>query len=91
MTNRKGIHRHEALQPLSRHHMMGLHVGLKLSRAGTAESNIPTEQIIEDTMEFWCLGVKSIFAKKRKSYYQHMLYMKIFINQKLSKRSLNMY
>lgn len=64
MTNRKGIRRHEALQPLSRHHMMGLHVGLKLSRAGTEESNIPTEQIIEDAMEFWCLGGQEHFREE---------------------------
>ena len=53
MTRKKGIKRHEALQPLSRHHMLGLHIGLKLSRAGTAESKISFDEILKDTKEFW--------------------------------------
>lgn len=50
---RRGIKRHESLQPLSRHHMKGLFVALKLSRAGTEESRITTEEMVEDAKEFW--------------------------------------
>lgn len=64
MSKRKGIRRHEALQPLSRHHMIGLHVGLKLSRAGTDKSKITIEQIIEDTREFWFLGGQDHFREE---------------------------
>ncbi len=53
MVRKKGIKRHVALQPLSRHHMLGLHVGLKLSRAGTKESKISLEEIITDAKNFW--------------------------------------
>jgi len=53
MSKRKGIKRHEALQPLSRHHMIGLHVGLKLSRAGTEESRISLSEIMKDARDFW--------------------------------------
>ncbi|PAV31053.1 hypothetical protein CIL05_03520 [Virgibacillus profundi] len=45
--------RHESLQPLSRHHMIGLHVALKLKRAGKEESRLTIEEIIQDTMDFW--------------------------------------
>lgn len=50
---RKGIHRHQSLQPLSRHHMIGLHVAVKLSRAGTEKSRISLEAILQDAAEFW--------------------------------------
>lgn len=53
MVRKKGIKRHIALQPLSRHHMLGLHIGLKLSRAGTEESRISLEEIITDAKKFW--------------------------------------
>src|SRR5699024_5543952 len=53
MSKRKGIKRHEALQPLSRHHMLGLHTGLKLSRAGTEASRISRDEIKKDAKEFW--------------------------------------
>src|SRR5699024_12395321 len=64
MSKRQGIKRHEALQPLSRHHMIGLHVGLKLSRAETEKSKISIEQIIEDTREFWFLGGQDNFREE---------------------------
>src|SRR5690625_7233055 len=51
--SKQGIKRHEALQPLSRHHMIGLHVALKLKRAGTRESRWTVEQIISDARDFW--------------------------------------
>ncbi|MFB4168377.1 hemerythrin domain-containing protein [Virgibacillus sp. JSM 102003] len=53
MTNRKGIKRHESLQPLSRHHMIGLHLALKLKRAGTDESLLTKEEIKQEVDEFW--------------------------------------
>jgi hemerythrin-like domain-containing protein len=53
MTKRKALKRHESLQPLSRHHMIGLHTGLKLSRAGTEESRISYEEILADAKAFW--------------------------------------
>src|SRR5699024_3813671 len=40
-------------QPLSRHHMVGLHVGLKLSRAGTEESRLTLDEILQDAEDFW--------------------------------------
>src|SRR5699024_4535771 len=64
MSKRQGIKRHEALQPLSRHHMIGLHVGLKLSRAETEKSKISIEQIIEDTREFWFLVGQDHFREE---------------------------
>lgn len=53
---RKGIKRHESLQPLSRHHMIGLHTALKLKRTGTEESRISMEEILEDAKSFWKQG-----------------------------------
>ncbi|MEC5423222.1 hemerythrin domain-containing protein [Virgibacillus sp. C22-A2] len=53
MTKRKGIKRHESLKPLSRHHMIGLHLALKLKRAGTEESRLTIEEIYKETKEFW--------------------------------------
>src|SRR5699024_9820479 len=53
MSKRKGIKRHETLKPLSRHHMIGLHLALKLKRAGTKESRLTLEEIVEDAYEFW--------------------------------------
>ncbi|OZU88065.1 hypothetical protein CIL03_13100 [Virgibacillus indicus] len=50
---KKGINRHESLKPLSRHHMIGLHVALKLKRAGTEDSRWSVEEIKQDTKEFW--------------------------------------
>lgn len=64
MSKRQGIKRHEALQPLSRHHMIGLHVGLKLSRAETEKSKISLDKIIEDTREFWFLGGQDHFREE---------------------------
>lgn len=49
----KGIKRHKVLQPLSRHHMVGLHTALKLKRAGTDESRWTIEETMEDLKSFW--------------------------------------
>lgn len=49
----KGLKRHKALQPLSRHHMVGLHTALKLKRAGTEESRWTIEEIMRDLHDFW--------------------------------------
>src|SRR5690625_33986 len=53
MTKRKGIKRHESLKDLSRHHMIGLHLALKLKRAGTEESRLTIEEIMKDADDFW--------------------------------------
>lgn len=50
---RKGLKRHESLKPLSRHHMIALHLGLKLSRAGTDESKLTNEEVKEELQAFW--------------------------------------
>src|SRR5699024_339955 len=63
MSKRKGIKRHEALQPLSRHHMLGLHTGLKLSRAGTEASRISLDEIKKDAKEFWDPGGNDHFRE----------------------------
>jgi hemerythrin-like domain-containing protein len=53
MAKRKGIKRHESLKDLSRHHMIGLHLTLKLKRAGTEESRLQLEEIMKDANDFW--------------------------------------
>ncbi|WP_087973266.1 hemerythrin domain-containing protein [Oceanobacillus rekensis] len=53
MTKHKGIIRHESLKPLSRHHMIGLHLALKLKRAGKKESRLTIEEIKQDAVDFW--------------------------------------
>jgi|SRR5690625_2398020 len=50
---RRGIKRHESLQPLSRHHMVALHLGLKLRRAGSDESRLTNEEIKQEVIDFW--------------------------------------
>lgn len=50
---KKGIKRHESLKPLSRHHMIGLHLGLKLSRAGTDKSQLTNEEVKQELKDFW--------------------------------------
>lgn len=50
---RKGIKRHEALHPLSRHHTNALHIALKLNRIGTAKSNISEKEMIQQLEAFW--------------------------------------
>src|SRR5699024_10534453 len=64
MSKRKGIKRHEALQPLSRHHMLGLHTGLKLSLAGTEVSRIARDEIKKDVKEFWETGGNDHFREE---------------------------
>lgn len=50
---KRGIKRHVSLQPLSRHHMVALHLALKLRRAGTAESRLTLKEIHEEVIDFW--------------------------------------
>ncbi|HLS61401.1 MAG TPA: hemerythrin domain-containing protein [Virgibacillus sp.] len=50
---RKGIKRHESLKPLSRHHMIALHLALKLKRAGTDKSLLTKEEIKQEVQAFW--------------------------------------
>jgi len=53
VSKRKGIRRHESLKPLSRHHMIGLHLALKLKRAGTEKSKLSPSDIVQETKDFW--------------------------------------
>lgn len=53
MAKRKGIQRHESLRPLSRHHMIGLHLALNLKRAGAEQNELTIEEIKQEAMEFW--------------------------------------
>lgn len=50
---RKPLKRHEALQPLSRHHMIALHLSLKMRRAGTVKSKLTIQELILEADEFW--------------------------------------
>lgn len=45
----KGIKRHETLKPLSRHHMIALHIALKLSRS--EEEN--KKELKQELLNFW--------------------------------------
>jgi len=53
VSKRKGIRRHESLKPLSRHHMIGLHLALKLKRAGTEKSKLSLIDIVQEIKDFW--------------------------------------
>lgn len=61
---KKGIKRHEALKPLSQHHMEGLHIALKLSRAGTEKSRLTISEIIKDAEQFWIPDGKNHFREE---------------------------
>lgn len=50
---RRRLKRHEALKPLSRHHMEALHLGLKLRRAGTSESKLSPKELQREVQVFW--------------------------------------
>lgn len=50
---RKGIKRHESLKPLSRHHMIALHLAVKLSRVGTDKSKLSPLEMKEELQDFW--------------------------------------
>src|SRR5699024_6986689 len=50
---KRGIKRHVVLQPLSRHHMEALYLGVKLRRAGTEKSALTTEELIHEVRSFW--------------------------------------
>lgn len=53
MSKKRGLKRHESLKPLSRHHMIGLHLALKLKRAGTEESTLTMDELIQEVKAFW--------------------------------------
>lgn len=61
---KKGIKRHEALKPLSQHHMEGLHIALKLSRAGTEKSRLTFSEIIKDAEQFWIPDGRNHFREE---------------------------
>jgi len=44
--------------------MIGLHVGLKLSRAGTGKSRLSLEDIISDAKDFWYPGGQEHFREE---------------------------
>lgn len=50
---KRGIKRHVVLQPLSRHHMEALYLGVKLRRAGTEKSALTTEELVHEVKSFW--------------------------------------
>ncbi|HLQ70356.1 MAG TPA: hemerythrin domain-containing protein, partial [Bacillota bacterium] len=50
---RKPLIRHDALQPLSRHHMIALHLSLKMRRAATDKEMLPMKALIEEIEDFW--------------------------------------
>ncbi|MGJ9458754.1 hemerythrin domain-containing protein [Oceanobacillus sp. CF4.6] len=53
MSKHKSIKRHESLKPLSRHHMIGLHLALKLKRAGKEVSRLTIDEIKQEATDFW--------------------------------------
>ncbi|WP_185819610.1 hemerythrin domain-containing protein [Salibacterium salarium] len=48
-----GIIRHEALQPLSRHHREALFTAINLKRAGTDKARFSLKKVLSDTKEYW--------------------------------------
>lgn len=58
------VKRHEALQPLSRHHHHALVAALKLKRAGTEKSKFTTEEVKTDLQLFWNPGGKNHFREE---------------------------
>src|SRR5690625_4884228 len=50
---RKGLKRHETLKPLSRYHMISLHLAVKISLTGTDKSRLTMEEIKQELQEFW--------------------------------------
>lgn len=52
-SRKKGLKRHEVLQPLSRHHMIALHLSLKLRRIGTEKSTLTAEELKQEVKNFW--------------------------------------
>lgn len=49
----KRLKRHEALHSLSHHHMIALHLSLKMRRAGTDNEMIPMPELIQEADAFW--------------------------------------
>jgi len=50
---RKPLKRHEALHSLSHHHMIALHLSLKMRRAGTDKEMLPVHELIQEAEAFW--------------------------------------
>jgi hemerythrin-like domain-containing protein len=53
---KKGIIRHEALQPLSRHHHHALFVALQAKRVGTEKSKLTVQGMKQEVETFWVEG-----------------------------------
>jgi|SRR5690625_3909624 len=61
---KRGIKRHESLKPLSRHHMVALHLALKLSRVGTEKSELTEEEMKQEVIDFWEPGGQQHFREE---------------------------
>lgn len=61
----QSIKRHEALKPLSRHHMSALHLALKLRRIGTDESDQTPEQLRKEVASFWIPDGQAHFREEQ--------------------------
>lgn len=84
---RKGLKRHETLKPLSRHHMIALHLALKLSRASTEESRLTVAEIKQELKEFWEPGGQQHFREEEEilltAFAQHASIDRIEIKEML--------
>lgn len=60
----RGIRRHDALKPLSRHHTNALHMGLKLRRANTEKSNLTVPELKADLKAFWFTSGQEHFREE---------------------------
>ena len=59
----RGIKRHKALQPLSRHHHHGLVMAHRLMKAGTEASSFSNDELKEQLQTFWDSGGNDHFRE----------------------------
>lgn len=71
----KSLERHESLKPLSRHHMVALHLALKLRRVGTEKSKLTPKEIQQELRNFWIPEGQEHFREEEEvlltTYAQH--------------------
>ncbi len=60
----RGIKRHKALQPLSRHHHHGLVMAHRLMKAGTEASSFSNDELKEQLQTFWDSGGNDHFREE---------------------------
>jgi len=60
----KSLDRHESLRPLSRHHMIALHMALKLQRVGTEKSKLTPKEMQQEIQSFWIPGGQQHFREE---------------------------